>query len=177
MCPKVINNHTTCISQIETQCLFQDRTFFKSLVADTSEESLQPTSNSLPEIPDLVKQTILKDIADIPDDIIKKIEENINKLDIAAFQFYMNNLMINHGNALDSFGKSTKQAKSPHWKVAKKNKATASKVWQYGLWSFQTGGRKLERVLPNNQYTQRKLLNFENWVIWEVSKIGHHFRE
>ena len=44
-------------------------------------------------------------------------------------------------------------------------------LWQYGLWSFQTGGTKLERFLPKNQHTQRKLLNFENWV----SEIGHHF--
>ena len=32
-------------------------------------------------------------------------------------------------------------------------------VWQYGLWSFQTGDTKLERFLPKNQHTQRKLLN------------------
>ena len=31
-------------------------------------------------------------------------------------------------------------------------------LWQYGLWSFQTGGTKLERFLPKNQHTQRKLL-------------------
>ena len=37
-------------------------------------------------------------------------------------------------------------------------------VWQYGLWSFQTGYTKLERFLHKNQYTQRKLLNFENWT-------------
>ena len=37
------------------------------------------------------------------------------------------------------------------------------------------GGTKLERFLPKNQHTQRKLLNFENWVSGEVSKIGHHF--
>ena len=43
-------------------------------------------------------------------------------------------------------------------------------LWQYGLWSFQTGGTKLERFLPKNQHTQRKLLNFENWVNGEVSK-------
>ena len=48
-------------------------------------------------------------------------------------------------------------------------------VWQYGLWSFQTGGRKLERFLLKNQNAQRKLLNFENWLSGEVSKIGHHF--
>ena len=29
-------------------------------------------------------------------------------------------------------------------------------LWQYGLWSFQTGGTKLERFLPKNQHTQRK---------------------
>ena len=48
---------------------------------------------------------------------------------------------------------------------------------QYGLWSFQAGGTKLERFLPKNQHTKRKLLNFENWVNGEVSKIGHHFRK
>ena len=37
-------------------------------------------------------------------------------------------------------------------------------LWQYGLWSFQTGGTKLERFLLKNQHTQRKLLNFENWI-------------
>ena len=29
-------------------------------------------------------------------------------------------------------------------------------LWQYGLWSFQTGYIKSERFLPKNQYTQRK---------------------
>ena len=33
------------------------------------------------------------------------------------------------------------------------------------------GGTKLERFLPKNQHTQRKLLNFENWVNGEVSKV------
>ena len=53
-------------------------------------------------------------------------------------------------------------------------------LWQYGLWSFQTGCTKLKRFFPKNQHTQRKLLNFENWVNGvngEVSKIGHHFRK
>ena len=40
---------------------------------------------------------------------------------------------------------------------------------------FSSGGYKLERFLPKNQHTQRKLLNFENWVNGEVSKIGHHY--
>jgi hypothetical protein len=34
-------------------------------------------------------------------------------------------------------------------------------LWQCELWSFQAGGTKLERFLHQNQYTQRKLLNFE----------------
>ena len=29
---------------------------------------------------------------------------------------------------------------------------------------FLNGGTKLERFLPNNQHTQRKFLNFENWT-------------
>ena len=37
-------------------------------------------------------------------------------------------------------------------------------LWQYRLCSFQAGDTKLERVLPKNQHTQRKLLNFENWT-------------
>ena len=49
-------------------------------------------------------------------------------------------------------------------------------LWQYGLWSFLAGGIKLERFLPKNQHTQRKLMNFENWVNGEVSKIRSHFR-
>jgi hypothetical protein len=44
-------------------------------------------------------------------------------------------------------------------------------LWQYGVWSFQTGGTKFESFLPKNQHTQRKLLNFENWVNEEVSKV------
>ena len=43
-------------------------------------------------------------------------------------------------------------------------------LWQYGLWSFQMGGIKLERFLPKNQHTQRKLFNFENWISAQCSK-------
>ena len=46
-------------------------------------------------------------------------------------------------------------------------------LWQYGLWSFQTGDTKLEK----NQHIQRKLLNFANWCCGELSKIQHHFRK
>jgi hypothetical protein len=40
---------------------------------------------------------------------------------------------------------------------------------------FSSGGTKLEIFLHKNQYTQRKLLNFEFWINGELSKIGHHF--
>ena len=40
---------------------------------------------------------------------------------------------------------------------------------------FLSRGKKLEKGFPKNQHTERKLLNFENWVNGEVSKIGHHF--
>ena len=43
-------------------------------------------------------------------------------------------------------------------------------VCYYGLLNSQAGGTKLERFLPKNQYTQMKLLNFENWCSVEVSK-------
>ena len=44
------------------------------------------------------------------------------------------------------------------------NELLAYRLWQYGLWSFQTGYTKLERFLHKNQHTQRKLLLFENWT-------------
>ena len=44
------------------------------------------------------------------------------------------------------------------------------RIWQYGLWSFQAGGTKLERFLPRNQHIQRKLLNFENWFSGEFTR-------
>ena len=50
----------------------------------------------------------------------------------------------------------------------------ALKLWQYGLWSFQVEGTKLERFLHKNHHTQRTLLNLEFWINGELSKIGHH---
>ena len=52
---------------------------------------------------------------------------------------------------------------------------SAVKYGNTGSGVFKRGGSKLERFLPKNQHTQRKLLNFENWVSGELSKIGHHF--
>ena len=54
-------------------------------------------------------------------------------------------------------------------------------TWSYTMairvveFSKGVGDTKLERFLSNNQHTQRKLLNFENRVSGEASKIGHHF--
>ena len=48
-------------------------------------------------------------------------------------------------------------------------------LWQYRLWSFNLGYTKLERFLPKNQHTQRKLLSFEYWCSGELAKIGHNF--
>ena len=42
---------------------------------------------------------------------------------------------------------------------------------------FSNGGYKIRKIFAKNQHTQRKLLNFENWVNGEVSKIGHNFRK
>ena len=39
---------------------------------------------------------------------------------------------------------------------------------------FKWGDSKLENFLPKNQHSQRKLLDFENSVNGEMSKIGHH---
>ena len=44
-----------------------------------------------------------------------------------------------------------------------------------GCGFFQMGDTRLERFLPKNQHTQRKLLNLENWCSGELSKIGHRF--
>ena len=45
-----------------------------------------------------------------------------------------------------------------------------SRLWHYGLSSFSSRGTKLERFLPQDQHTQRKLLKLENWCSGEVSK-------
>ena len=53
---------------------------------------------------------------------------------------------------------------TPHTAVSTTTVFGLCTLWQYGLWSFQTGYTKLERFLHKNQHTQRKLLNFENWT-------------
>ena len=53
--------------------------------------------------------------------------------------------------------------------------AATLKVMALRVVKFFSGGYKLERFLPKNQNTQRKLLNFEFWINGELSKIGHYF--
>ena len=50
-------------------------------------------------------------------------------------------------------------------------------LWQYRLLIFQGRDTKLKIFLAKNQYTQGKLVNFENWNSGELSNIGHHFRK
>ena len=45
------------------------------------------------------------------------------------------------------------------------------RVWQYKLWSFQTGDTRLERFLPRNQHTQRKLLNLSFGLMASCQKV------
>ena len=40
---------------------------------------------------------------------------------------------------------------------------TYSRVWQSGLWSFQTEDTKLEKILHKNQHTQQ-ILSFGLWL-------------
>ena len=49
-------------------------------------------------------------------------------------------------------------------------------VWYREYGNTGCGGdTKLERFLPKDQHTQRKLLNVEFWINGELSKIGHYF--
>ena len=83
-----------------------------------------------------------------------------------------------------SHRKSTKHSRKKYWRQIipdrtdsitwlKPNHSNILTVGSTGCRVFKT---KLERFLPKNPHTQKKLLNFENWVNWEVSKIGHHLR-
>ena len=47
----------------------------------------------------------------------------------------------------------------------------ASALWQYGLWSFQTGDTKLERFLPRINITKgNDCTYFDFWINSELSK-------
>ena len=61
-----------------------------------------------------------------------------------------------------------------HWEIVLESMLTSMAI---RVVEFSNGGTKLEIHVPKNQHIQRKLLNFENWVNGEVSKIGHHFSE
>ena len=47
---------------------------------------------------------------------------------------------------------------------------TKKVIYQSMVQVFMQGGTKIETVVPKNQRTQRKILNFENRFNWEVSK-------
>ena len=59
----------------------------------------------------------------------------------------------------------------PRKNRAHRHCADSLALWQYGLWSFQTGDTKLKRLFQEIQHTQRKLLNFENWCSGELGII------
>ena len=92
---------------------------------------------------------------------------------------FFKSLNVSIGSDGDNVSVSSKSTKTLVRKNAKMSlgifaAAMKAKViyllWQYGLWSFQTGDTNLERSLPKNQHTQRKLLNFEFWINGELSK-------
>ena len=47
---------------------------------------------------------------------------------------------------------------------------TCCQIFNRGLW-----GCNIRKIFVKNQYTERKLMSFENWCSGELSKIGHHF--
>ena len=73
----------------------------------------------------------------------------------ATQKFYIH-FFIDNSNAISLYTLSCPKLKSMSFHLYS--------LWQYGLWSFQMGGTKLERFLPKNQHPQRKLLNFKNWI-------------
>ena len=61
-------------------------------------------------------------------------------------------------------------------KIVKFNLGNQIQLWQYGLSGFQAGDTKLERFLPKNQHSQKRLLNFENWckIVWNFDNPYNH---
>ena len=61
-------------------------------------------------------------------------------------------------------GKNLSNFVSPVWKLYNPYCHSVRSMFRVlGIYNFG-GGTKLERFLPKNLHTQRKLLNFENWV-------------
>ena len=42
--------------------------------------------------------------------------------------------------------------------VSPLNMFSINQLWQYGMWSFQTRGTKVEIFLPKNQHTQMEII-------------------
>ena len=91
-----------------------------------------------------------------------------------AFSEYMNFKSLAYSGAVDNlylldrvlvmYFSTPFLLQNRYWILRRLPASFIQTVWQYGLLNFQTGGTKLDRFLPKNQHTQRKLLNFENWV-------------
>ena len=93
-------------------------------------------------------------------------------VDNAQKKYVWTNVNFNlYGGDWDDYRKQEKLFLNPAIILRIKNaKVFLHTLWQYGLWSFQTGGTKSERFLPKNQHTQIKLLNFEFWINGKLSK-------
>ena len=109
---------------------FQDRMFYKSATADTSQSASLPPAPAPTVLPELVKQTISKSVPDIPPYIIDLIQYHIDRLERAAKQFYEDKICVNNEQVLDIFLKSIKQGKSTGWHIARGSRITASKAWE-----------------------------------------------
>ena len=109
---------------------FQDRMFYKSATADTSQSAPLPPAPTPTVVPDLVKLTILKSVPDIPPNIIDLIQSHIDHLERAPKEFYDDKICVTNEQTLDIFLKSIKQGESTRWHIARGPRITASKAWQ-----------------------------------------------
>ena len=78
---------------------------------------------------------------------------------ITCFVWYQRRIS-NHKTRISSFFVHEKRANTKKLLPPRKFHISHQlcSLCQYGLWSFQTGGTKLERLLPKNQHTQRKYI-------------------
>ena len=92
-------------------------------------------------------------------------------------------LVLRPPNGMDMISRnvSAPLCVNKHVVISSNNKTNPLEIEYYGVImvirvvEFSCGGCKIRKILPKNQHTKKKLLNFENWVSGEVSKIGHHF--
>ena len=58
--------------------------------------------------------------------------------------------------------------KNPYWQPFGWAILAECRLWQYGLWSFQTGGTKLERFLPNPLLISTDFLKYPFWHLFQT---------